>query len=94
MANVAGTSITYRDMCLEKGCMEKLIQIERSSTSASIIKNTVYSISNLLHGQPLPGDKIIASALPILHEHISDVYSEETLTEAVWGLCYISGIIS
>ena len=81
-------------MCLEKHCIEKLLQThDKFSTSDLIIKHVLYVICNLCRGKPNPNWETILPALPLLYKHISEVHSQEALKSALWSLSCITGTL-
>jgi len=94
MRNISGTGSEYRDMCLERDCILKVIKIlERFPTSQNLIDHTLHGLSNLCQLKPPPQWDKVLPALPVFYQHISVVHSPEALNRALWGLSSISGII-
>jgi len=74
IANIAGTSSKFRDLCLQKDYMEKLLQtLERSPTSFDIIDRSFHAICNLSLRKPFSEWQKILPALPILYKYICEV---------------------
>jgi len=96
MCNIAGAGAQFRDLCLQKDCMNQLLRIlERFPTSQNIVDQSIYGISNLCQGKPFPQWEQILPALPVLYKQISEVTSQRALEKVLWTLKYITdnGII-
>lgn len=93
MCNIAGSGSEYRDMCLERDCVTKFLKIlETFPNSQDLIEHTIHGLSNLCLLKPSPQWDLILPALPVFHQHISEVHSQDALSYALWGLLAISGI--
>jgi len=74
--------------------MKRLLgMLERFPTVDSIVQNTIWAISNLIRGKPFPDWEKVKPALPVLQKHISEVFSHDVLSDALWTVSYISGTI-
>ncbi len=67
--------------------------LDRFPNVNSIVQNTIWAISNLIRGKPFPDWEKVKPALPVLARHISEVFSPDVLSDALWTVSYISGII-
>lgn len=67
------------------------MKVVESSKDKSIIKQGTWALSNLLRGAPLPNYEDIKSAVPVLCKSIlSEVLDNETLSDAMWAISYMS----
>lgn len=91
LGNIAGDGATFRDYVLELGVMEPLLAvIGHDSSSLNLVRNAVWTLSNLCRGKnPAPNWDIVSKALPLLAKSI---YSSDmdTLVDASWALSYLS----
>ena len=84
----------FRDICLKRSCMEKVIAaMVRFNGNVGITRNAVWVISNLSRGKPAPNWKYVSAALPVLVQIISNKANstDEYFTDALWALSYITG---
>lgn len=92
MGNVAGDNTTYRNMCLDRECMEKLVGVvTKFPENASIKRNAIWAMSNLLRGKPFPQWYQIAKGIPVLKLVLADNHFGEALIDALWGISWTSG---
>jgi len=71
-------------MCLEKDCVEKLLQtLERFPTSAEILEEASRTLSNLCQTNHPPNWGKIIPALPMLYKCISEVHSQTALLASI-----------
>ncbi|KAJ6243067.1 importin alpha [Anaeramoeba flamelloides] len=89
LGNIAGDCVAYRDEILDFGVFPKLLEIVQTVKQKSIIKNTIWTISNLVRRNPLPPLKITQEAFPIFTSLIQDS-DYEIQKSAFWGLNYLS----
>jgi hypothetical protein len=54
LGNIAGDSYLYRDAILGTGAMQTMLQMTMSEKKLTLLRNTVWCISNLCRGKPQP----------------------------------------
>jgi hypothetical protein len=89
LGNIAGDSPNFRDLVLQSGGLEPVMNVIRSAEKMSIIRNATWTLSNLCRGKPQPPLQWVVPALVTLQQliHSTDV---EALTDACWALTYLS----
>jgi len=89
LGNIAGDSPNFRDLVLQSGGLEPVMNVIRSAEKMSIIRNATWTLSNLCRGKPQPPLQWVVPALGTLAQliHSTDV---EALTDACWALTYLS----
>lgn len=81
-------------MCLDRDAMEKLVQVfQKFFDNPSIKRNTVWAMSNLLRGKPVPQWNQISKGLPVLKQVLAETQFGEALIDALWGISWTSGNI-
>merc|ERR1719284_137269 len=89
LGNIAGDSPNFRDLVLQSGGLNSLLNVLRESEKTSMMRNATWTLSNLCRGKPPPHFEWVSPALSTLAQLIysSDV---EVLTDACWALSYLS----
>jgi len=89
LGNIAGDSAQCRDYVLQNNILTPLLQILESEQKQTMLRNSVWALSNLCRGKPQPNFAVIASAVPALARllHSDD---SEILTDALWAFSYLS----
>lgn len=92
LGNIAGDSVRCRDLVIAHGGIQALLQVGQTfgeHSRLSTIRNTTWTLSNLIRGKPQPNFDVVKPALPLL---ASLLYSNdpETVTDACWALSYLS----
>merc|ERR1719253_1189590 len=89
LGNIAGDSPPCRDLVLQAGAMQPLLQQLHQHSKLSMLRNATWTLSNFCRGKPQPDFNIVKQSLPTLGQLI---YSpdEEVLTDACWALSYLS----
>lgn len=92
IGNISGDSVQMRDTLLEMGVVDPLVvNMERLDGNAqiSVLRNTVWTVSNLCRGKPQPPfEHVVAFVNPLIRLlHMDDA---EVLTDACWALSYIT----
>src|SRR5688572_9497029 len=77
-------------MILNVGGLDALLQAVNRTSNHLIIKNGIWTITNLCRGKPLPPVSLVESCIPTLCAAIKRETDTEILTDAAWGLTYIS----
>jgi hypothetical protein len=89
IGNIVGDSPEFRDFVLKFGVMDSLLKLSTGTAKTSILRILAWTLSNLCRGKPQPDFEVIAPCLPALTSMLF-CDDEEILTDACWGLSYIS----
>lgn len=89
LGNIAGDSHMCRDLVLESGALQPLLQLCQTEARLTMLRNATWTLSNFCRGKPQPPFELVSPALPTLAKLI---YSKdnEVLTDACWALSYLS----
>lgn len=89
LGNIAGDSPPCRDLVLQAGAMQPLLNQLNQNSKLSMLRNATWTLSNFCRGKPQPDFELVKPSLPTL---ASLVFSpdEEVLTDACWALSYLS----
>ncbi|XP_061377454.1 importin subunit alpha-7 [Danaus plexippus] len=90
LGNVAGDSPRCRDVVLAAGLLPPLLDILNKYSKLSMIKNAVWTLSNLCRGKNPPTNfEAVAPGIPVLARllHHTDA---DVLSDACWALSYLS----
>eukprot|EP01065_Artemidia_motanka_P042291 TRINITY_DN563_c0_g5_i1.p1 TRINITY_DN563_c0_g5~~TRINITY_DN563_c0_g5_i1.p1 ORF type:complete len:555 (+),score=65.96 TRINITY_DN563_c0_g5_i1:64-1728(+) len=88
LSNIAGDSVHLRDVVLRAGAMGHVVEaVEQHSGRLSLLRNAMWSVSNLVRGKPKPetDDLHIAIACALRYADHSD---SEVQIDALWSLAY------
>ncbi|SPP77244.1 importin subunit alpha-7 [Drosophila guanche] len=90
LGNIAGDSPVCRDHLLSSGIMLPLLQVLSSSERITMIRNAVWTLSNLCRGKNPPADFTkIVHGLPIL-ARLLDYSDVDVLSDTCWAISYLS----
>jgi hypothetical protein len=93
LGNIAGHSLIYRDLLLERGVLTELTHIPGrlgdGGMPLKLQRNMTWTISNLCRGTPAPPLSGVAYVLPYLAAMIQ-YPDREVVINALWALSYIS----
>jgi len=89
LSNIAGDCAELRDFVIQSGAMQPLLQNVIQPASNSMLRNTIWALSNLCRGKPQPKMETVAPAIPVLAATLN---SEDTeiLVDCCWALSYLS----
>ncbi|KAJ1639777.1 importin alpha [Pavlovales sp. CCMP2436] len=90
LGNIAGDSATLRDDVLSAGALAPLVAQLAAGPKVSIMRNTVWVLSNLCRGKPAPSLALVGPAIPAIAQVIMSATDEETLSDALWALSYLT----
>lgn len=89
LGNVSGDSAQLRDIVIQNGALEPLIQNILDPASLSLLRNCTWSLSNFCRGKPQPNIATIQAGLPVLGQLVTSNV-DQTTTDAAWALSYVS----
>jgi len=90
IGNIAGDSTEHRDMALAAGAMQHLLEVlSVNSNRVSMLRTTVWAVSNLHRGKPAPDLHLVSHSLKPLVNclYIND---DEVVSDTCWGFSYIT----
>lgn len=91
LGNIAGEDAYFKNMIIKEGALPPLVQILANADNDSMLcRNTVWCCTNLLRGKPLPEQTELLFAIPVYCNVLKNNTKKEILTDAMWGLSYIS----
>ncbi|XP_017059960.1 importin subunit alpha-7 [Drosophila ficusphila] len=90
LGNIAGDSPMCRDHLLGSGILVPLLHVLSNSERITMIRNAVWTLSNLCRGKNPPADFAkIVHGLPILAK-LLDYTDEDVLSDTCWAISYLS----
>eukprot|EP00743_Colponemidia_sp_Colp-15_P001592 GILK01001738.1.p1 GENE.GILK01001738.1~~GILK01001738.1.p1 ORF type:complete len:553 (-),score=117.16 GILK01001738.1:254-1912(-) len=90
LGNIAGDNTNFRDAIIHAGAVQALTQILASQSKLSMMRNAIWTLSNLCRGKPQPELSLIKPAVPVIANVVCTQGDNEVLTDALWALSYIS----
>lgn len=89
LGNIAGDSPNFRDLVLQSGGLQPIMQVLSTSEKTSMTRNATWALSNLCRGKPPPPLEWVSPALGTI-SHLVQSTDCEVLTDACWALSYLS----
>ena len=90
IGNIAGDGPVCRDQCLAADALPKLVWLMlNTDPSLEIMRNAVWTLSNLCRGKPSPDFAHIQQALPVATNLLTHT-DDEVAVDAAWAVSYIS----
>ena len=90
LGNIAGDCSEFRDRILEGGdALKHLLHCIITSSKLALVKNAIWTVSNLCRGKPAPSFSLVSPAIPVLALCLSSK-DDEILIDVCWSLAYLS----
>lgn len=89
LGNIAGDSAALRDVVLNSGALQPLLQNIEQPANNSLFCNCVWACSNFCRGKPIPNISQVAPAVPVMANILRGT-NDEAKQDALWCLSYIS----
>jgi len=89
LGNVAGDCPELRDYVLQSGALQPLLQNIAQPAHVSMLRNTVWGLSNFCRGKPQPKLESVAAAVPALAQTVAQD-DKEVIMDSCWALSYLS----
>ena len=92
LGNVSGDSVSSRDVVLQHGALPALMELGSTFSDVTrlfLIRQVMWTLSNLCRGKPAPPLDLLSPALPLLTRQMY-INDTETVTHACWALSYLS----
>lgn len=90
LGNIAGDCPELRDLVLESNALEPILSNIRQPASLSLLRNTVWTLSNLCRGKPPVSTEIARKVVPLLASVILQCNDEDTLIDSCWAFSYLT----
>ena len=90
IGNIAGDCTKYRDILFNTpGALQAMLLNVQHPDSIGLLRNAVWTLSNLCRGKPSPQIAHVAPLLPAF-AYVLGGTDSATLQDACWGLSYLS----
>lgn len=89
LGNIAGDSPQCRDLVLVHGAIRPMVSILVRAETLSKLRNTMWAVSNLCRGKPVPDFERMEPAVEALPTMLG-VGDDEALADACWAASYLS----
>jgi len=89
LGNAAGDSSPLRDMLLHMGALVAIVKLLKRTKKPIVMRNAMWTLSNLCRGKPLPVFAAVAPAIPVV-AHFVHSTDTSVLIDACWTASYLS----
>lgn len=90
IGNISGDAPNFRDLVLNLGGLGPLLSIIMQPCKVSMLRNTIWAVSNLFRGKPFVDVKYVRIALPALVRLLDTTADNEVITDCCWCLSYMA----
>jgi len=90
LGNIAGDCPDLRDLVLDNGALDPILQNVQAPATISLLRNTVWSLSNLCRGKPAVRTEVATKVTPLLAQVLMQCQDDDTLIDTCWALSYIT----
>jgi len=90
LGNVAGDCAELRDTVIRAGAVEPILANVRQPESLSLLRNTIWAMSNLCRGKPGVQIEVARQVMPVLANTVMLCSDEDTLIDACWAFSYLT----
>jgi len=91
LGNIAGDNVEYRNLCIQKNSMERLLAVFfHSHFHSSLQRNTVWAMSNLVRSKPTPAWQDICKGVAAFIQILKVEEFDEVFVDALWAISWIS----
>ena len=92
LGNIAGDAVRYRDQILGLYAMTHITKIIVSDPPPrqSLLRNAVWTMSNLCRGKPTPVESHTEQVIPVVAQLLTHCSDECVLTDLCWSLSYLT----
>jgi len=89
LGNIAGENSKYRDLVINCGVFEAILQLFKNATDLPHIKNIIWTLSTLARGRPKVPFESIKIVIPCFCAAICKFDDKELLADCCWALSFI-----
>jgi importin subunit alpha-6/7 len=89
LGNIAGDSPPYRDLVLQAGAMQQILNQVNENSKPSMVRIATRTLSNFCRGKPQPDFELVRPSLPTLSNLVFSL-DVKVLTYACRALSYLS----
>ena len=89
LGNIAGDCPEFRDRILEEDALKYLLHCIITSRKLAVVRNAIWTVSNLCRGKPAPSFSLVSPAIPVLALCLSS-QDNQMLVDVCWSLAYLS----
>ncbi len=90
LGNIAGDSSAFRDLILGYSGVDAIIRTLERTQKRTVFTNGIWALSNLCRAKPIAQWSLVSRAVPTFCNAIKTETDSQTLSDAAWGLYYIS----
>jgi importin subunit alpha-6/7 len=90
LGNIAGDSLPFRDLVLQAGAMQPLLDQLKQNSKVSMLRNATWALATFCAGKPQPDFELVRPSIPTLANNLVFSRDDEILSNACWALSYLS----